>query len=97
MGRVIWDNPIYQIEYNFEENNELTINVHDRLLLEEKIKELVEEEALKIQVYNILENVYEFFQVHGTLFSVDMYKSEPIILWGRTEPNDKEIEENYIW
>lgn len=87
--RIIWKHPIYSVEWeeNGEERQDM---IYDRVQLEEVLIELVHEQAYKLRVFNILKQVYEHFQVLGTLYSTQNIRTAPTVLWGYTQDYDEE-------
>lgn len=95
-GRIVWKDPIYRIEITKDNGEEHQQLVHDRVNLEEEIKNIVMNINIEsISVFDLIEKENEHFHILGTIFSSEGIETEPSILWGRTEPNNEEI--NNIW
>jgi hypothetical protein len=87
--RIIWKHPVFTVEWE-EDGEDKQVMIYDRIQLEEAVIELVQEQAYKLSVFNILKQVYEHFQVLGTLYSTQNIRTAPTVLWGYTQDYDEE-------
>lgn len=97
--RVIWKDPIIQVEYKQGEDSK-AILVYDRARLEEEIKKLVKDKKVEdIQVFNIIEGFYEHFYVLGIVYSTSKGERTLQVIWGKSEMTFLDVaeEDEDIW
>jgi len=97
-SRVIWEDPIFKIEFK-EKQEDKVKSIYGTKKLEEEIVELVRDKNIKdIQVINIAEGMYEHFYVKGVIYSTSENNLPLEVFWGKSEVSFSDLEEDEeIW
>ncbi|GEM_PF-3093433 len=98
-SRIIWKNPIYQIQYqeqNGEKNSEL---IYDRSHLEAVIIDKFKQGYKNLMAFNVLEQQYDDFFITAVVYSTDSGNRPPKMHLGKSEMTFIELsgEEDFVW